>query len=217
MTKVKICCIQSIAEALIAIDKGAYAIGLVSKMPSGPGVISDKTIREIANWAPNDVKTVLLTSLLKANELVKQIDYCNPNIVQLVDYQDAEIYETLHMTFPGLEIMQVIHIVDEDSALLAKDVSYYVDYLLLDSGNPNLETKELGGTGKTHNWEISEMIVDSIEVPVFLAGGLNPDNVSEAITKVKPFGVDLCSGLRLDGRLDETKVKKFMENVNIEK
>lgn len=214
MTKVKICCIQSIAEAQIAIDNGAYAIGLVSKMPSGPGVISDEKIRKIAIWAPNDIKTVLLTSLQNVDELVTQIDYCNPNIVQLVDCQDAETYETLQMIFPDLEIMQVVHIVDEDSALLAKDVSHYVDYLLLDSGDPNLETKELGGTGKTHNWEISKMIVDYIEVPVFLAGGLNPDNVSEAITKVNPFGVDICSGLRLDGRLDETKVKQFMKNVN---
>jgi len=214
MTKVKICCIQSIAEAQIAIDNDAYAIGLVSKMPSGPGVISEEKIREIANWAPNDIKTVLLTSLQNADELVKQIDYCNPNIVQFVDYQDAETYETLQMIFPNLEIMQVVHIVDEDSVLFAKDVSHYVDYLLLDSGNPNLGTKELGGTGRTHNWEISKMIVDYIEVPVFLAGGLNSDNVSEAITKVNPFGVDLCSSLRLDGRLDETKVKKFMKNVN---
>ena len=214
MTKVKICCIQSIADAQIAIDNGAYAIGLVSKMPSGPGVISDEKIRKIAIWAPNDIKTVLLTSLQNVDELVTQIDYCNPNIVQLVDCQDAETYETLQMIFPDLEIMQVVHIVDEDSALLAKDVSHYVDYLLLDSGDPNLETKELGGTGKTHNWEISKMIVDYIEVPVFLAGGLNPDNVSEAITKVNPFGVDICSGLRLDGRLDETKVKQFMKNVN---
>ncbi len=214
MTKVKICCIQSIADAQIAIDNGAYAIGLVSKMPSGPGVISDEKIRKIAIWAPNDIKTVLLTSLQNVDELVTQIDYCNPNIVQLVDCQDAETYETLQMIFPDLEIMQVVHIVDEDSALLAKDVSHYVDYLLLDSGDPNLETKELGGTGKTHNWEISKMIVDYIEVPVFLAGGLNLDNVSEAITKVNPFGVDICSGLRLDGRLDETKVKQFMKNVN---
>jgi len=214
MTKVKICCIQSIAEAQIAIDNDAYAIGLVSKMPSGPGVISEEKIREIANWAPNDIKTVLLTSLQNADELVKQIDYCNPNIVQFVDYQDAETYETLQMIFPNLEIMQVVHIVDEDSVLFAKDVSHYVDYLLLDSGNPNLGTKELGGTGRTHNWEISKMIVDYIEVPVFLAGGLNSDNVSEAITKVNPSGVDLCSGLRLDGRLDETKVKQFIKNVN---
>jgi len=214
MIKVKICCIQSTAEAQIAINNGAYAIGLVSKMPSGPGVISDEKIREIANWAPNNIKTVLLTSLQNADELVMQIDYCNPNIVQLVDHQDTDTYETLKMIFPGLEIMQVVHVVDEDSTLLAKDVSHYVNYLLLDSGNPNLGTKELGGTGKTHNWEISKEIINQVCVPVFLAGGLNPDNVSEAITKVKPFGVDLCSGLRLDERLDETKVKKFMENMN---
>ena len=213
MTKVKICCIQSIAEAQMAINNGAYAIGLVSKMPSGPGVISESMIKEITKWTPENVKTVLLTSLQNVDELVTQINYCNPDIVQLVDSQDAENYETLKITFPDVEIMQVIHIIDEDSALLAKDVSYYADYLLLDSGNPNLQTKELGGTGKTHNWEISKMIVEHIDIPVFLAGGLNPENVEDAISRVNPFGVDLCSGLRSDGKLEESKVKIFMDKV----
>ena len=213
MTKVKICCIQSIDEAQIAIDNGAYALGLVSKMPSGPGVISDEKIRKITNWAPNDIKTVLLTSLQNTDELVLQIEYCNPDIVQLVDSQDVETYETLQTIFADLEIMQVVHVIDEDSTLLAKDVSHYVDYILLDTGNPNLKTKVLGGTGRTHNWEISKMIIEHIDLPVFLAGGLNPENIKGAISQVIPFGVDLCSGLRTKGKLDESKVKIFMNKV----
>ena len=213
MTKVKICCIQSIAEAQMAIDNGAYAIGLVSKMPSGPGVISESMIKDITKWAPDNIKTVLLTSLQNADDLVMQIDYCNPDIVQLVDSQDTETYETLKIAFPGFEIMQVIHVIDEDSVSEAVNISKYVDMILLDSGNPNLQTKELGGTGKTHNWEISKMIVEHINIPIFLAGGLNPENVEDAISRVNSFGVDLCSGLRIDGKLEESKVKLFMNKV----
>jgi phosphoribosylanthranilate isomerase len=213
MTKVKICCIQSIEEAQMAIDNGVYAIGLVSQMPSGPGVISEEKIRELTKRVPDNIKTVMLTSLQNADELVTQIDYCKPDIVQLVDSQNAETYETLHMIFPDLEIMQVIHVVDENSIFEAIDVAQFVDFILLDSGNPNLQIKVLGGTGKTHNWEYSKKININVDIPVFLAGGLKPENVAEAVKTVKPFGVDVCSRLRNDGNLDESKLKMFMENM----
>lgn len=213
MTKVKICCIQSIEEAQMAIDNGVYAIGLVSQMPSGPGIISEEKIRKITKWAPDDIKTVMLTSLQNANDLVTQIDYCKPDIVQLVDSQNAETYDTLHRILPDLEIIQVIHVVDENSIFEAIDVAQFVDFILLDSGSPNLQIKVLGGTGKTHNWEYSKKINKNVDIPVFLAGGLKPENVTEAVKTVKPFGVDVCSQLRNDGNLDESKLKIFMENM----
>ena len=212
MTKIKICCIQSIAEAQIAIENGAYAIGLVSKMPSGPGVISEDKIREIAKWAPDNIKTVLLTSLQNADEIIEQQRYCKTNTLQLVDYQEIDTYKILKNELPSAEIMQVIHIIEDSSITEAVEISKYVDMLLLDSGKPNLKKKELGGTGKTHNWQISREIVDQIDIPVFLAGGLNPQNVSEAVKQVEPFGVDVCSGVRIDGKLDKVKVSKFINN-----
>ncbi len=210
MTKVKICCIQSIAEAQIAIDNGAFAIGLVSKMPSGSGVISESKIREIAEWTPENIKTVLLTSLQNADEIIEQHKYCGTDVVQLVDSQDIKTYRILKKELPNVEIMQVIHVINDRSITEAIEISKYVDMLLLDSGNPKLETKELGGTGKTHNWNISREIVEQVDIPVFLAGGLNPKNVAEAVKTVKPFGVDVCTGVRTDGELDAVKVRRFI-------
>lgn len=212
-THVKICCIQSIEEADIALKYGACAIGLVSEMPSGPGVISEEKIQEIAKWAPSKLKTVLLTAHQEADKLIEQHNFCGTDIIQLVDSQAENTYLKLLEKLTGTELMQVIHVLDENSVEEAIKVSEYVDYILLDSGNPNLGVKELGGTGRTHNWELSRQIVDEINVPVFLAGGLNPDNVSDAISAVRPFGVDICSGLRIDTYLVEDKVREFMVQV----
>jgi len=214
MTKVKICCIQSIAEAQIAIENGAYAIGLVSKMPSGPGGIEESKIREIALWAPENIKTVLLTSLRNPLEIIAQQKYCQTNIIQLVDFQKISTYKNLRAELPNVQIIQVIHVLDDSSISESFAVAKYVDMLLLDSGNPKLETKELGGTGRTHNWQISREIVNEVDIPVFLAGGLTPDNVVSAIKRVKPYGVDVCTGVRSDDELDAEKVKLFVEIVN---
>lgn len=213
MTKIKICCIQSIAEAQIAIDNGAYAIGLVSKMPSGPGVISKDKMREIAKWAPDNIKTVLLTSLQDVYEIIEQQKYCKTNTLQLVDYQEIQTYRILKKKLPKIQIIQVIHVIDDNSITEAVEISKYVDMLLLDSGNPNLKTKELGGTEKTHNWQISREIVNQVDVPVFLAGGLNPNNVESAVATVRPFGVDVCSGVRSDGVLKEVEVENFKQEI----
>ena len=214
MTKVKICCIQSIAEAKTAIENGAYAIGLVSIMPSGPGVISESKIKEIAGWAPDNIKTVLLTSLRNPQDIITQQKYCQTNTLQLVDSQKINTYKILKTELPNVHIIQVIHVVDDSSISESIAIAKDVDMLLLDSGNPNLETKELGGTGRTHNWQISMEIINEVDIPVFLAGGLNLKNVGEAIDKVKPFGVDVCSGVRIDGNLDAVKVKLFIDIVS---
>ncbi len=213
MTRVKICCIQSIAEAELALQYGAYAIGLVSEMPSGPGVISKEKIREIAQWTPSELKTVLLTAHQDADQLIEQHQFCGTDVIQLVDSQTETTYLKLRRRLKGTELMQVVHIINEDSIKEAIRVSEYVNYILLDSGNPNLTVKELGGTGRTHNWELSKRIVDEVNVPVFLAGGLNPNNVAQAISKVQPFAVDLCSGLRTEGKLMEKEVRKFMDQL----
>jgi len=214
MTEVKICCIQSIIEAQIAIENSANAIGLVSKMPSGPGVISESKIREIATWAPDNIKTVLLTSLQNADEIIEQHNYCGTDVLQLVDSQERRTFRILKQELPNIELMQVIHVIDDNSITEAVESSKYVDVLLLDSGNPNLETKELGGTGKTHNWRFSREIVDQVDIPVFLAGGLNPENVTEAVKIVSPFGIDVCSGVRMDGELNADKVRRFINEVH---
>jgi len=211
--RVKICCISSAAEAAMAIEYGASAIGLVSRMPSGPGPISESLIRDIAETVPPTVATFLLTCETTARPIIQQQRFCRTNTLQLVDEVAEGVYDALHDALPGISLVQVIHVRDEDSVREAVRVSAKVDAILLDSGQPSLPVKQLGGTGRTHDWAVSRKIRDEVDVPVFLAGGLNPGNVRDAIDRVRPFGVDVCSGLRPEGKLDETRLAGFMTAV----
>ncbi len=211
--RVKICCIASPAEAALAVASGASAIGLVSRMPSGPGPIPESLIRDIAETVPPTVATFLLTCETTAQPIIAQQRYCRTNTLQLVDEVATGVYDSLRDALPGISLVQVIHVRDEDSLSEAVAVSGKVDAILLDSGQPTLAIKELGGTGRTHDWAVSRRIRDEVDVPVFLAGGLNPDNVRKGIEQVGPFGVDVCSGLRINGKLDETKLTNFMQAV----
>lgn len=210
--RVKICCISSRQEAATAIRYGAAALGLVSEMPSGPGVISEDQIAEIAASVPPPVSTFLLTSKTTVEEVAGQVLRCRTNTVQIVD-EFSEPYGDLRKAIPGVKIVQVIHVSGERSVNDALSIASQVDALLLDSGNPMLETKELGGTGRVHDWAISRMIVDSAVCPVFLAGGLNSGNVAQAIEAVRPFGLDLCSSVRTEGKLDESKLSDFFAKI----
>ena len=211
--RIKICCISSPEEAQLAISCGASALGLVSEMPSGPGVISEKLIAEIAAVVPPGVSSFLLTSKQNVDEIIIQQSVCRTNTIQICDRITSGTYKDLKDALPGIKIVQVIHVTGEESIDEAVKVSESVDTILLDSGNQNLAVKELGGTGRKHDWSISRKIRESISVPLFLAGGLNPENVREAINIVKPFGVDICSGVRTNNKLDEEKLRLFMKQV----
>ncbi|HWL39116.1 MAG TPA: phosphoribosylanthranilate isomerase [Gemmatimonadaceae bacterium] len=208
--RVKICCMQSPAEARIAIAAGADALGLVSRMPSGPGPISDASIAEIVATIPDRVATFLLTSRTTVPEITRQQQRCGANTLQLVDRVSPGARRKLRAALPNVSIVQVVHVCDEAAIAEAVDVSSDSDAILLDSGNPSLAVKELGGTGRAHDWEISRAIREAVSVPVWLAGGLNAGNVAAAIRQVAPFGVDVCSGVRTAGNLDETKLTAFM-------
>ena len=213
--KVKVCCISSEKEAQLAISYGAHAIGLVGPMPSGPGIISNESIRKIASNVPQDIMTFMLTSETTAQGIINHHKLTQTNTIQIVDELKEGSYSEIKEALPDVNLVQVVHVIDESSLEYALNVSQHVDYLLLDSGNPNLEVKELGGTGRTHNWSISKEIVNLSPIPVFLAGGLNPNNISEAIRAVQPFGVDVCSSLRTQGNLDEEKVKRFFDKISV--
>lgn len=212
--RVKICCISSVDEARLAIKYGASALGLVSEMPSGPGVIDEKIIAEIAAQVPPPVATFLLTSKQTADEIISQKLRTNVNTLQLVDRVPFDELKKVRKESAGVKLVQVIHVTDESSVNEAISVQNFVDALLLDSGNPELKVKELGGTGRTHDWDISRKIVEKVTIPVFLAGGLNSENVLEAIKKVRPYGLDICNGVRRNGLLDEGKLKLFFQKVN---
>ncbi len=211
--RIKICCISSITEAEIAIKMGASALGLVSEMPSGPGVISMEVIKQIAASIPPPIATFLLTSKQDVKDIIKQHNYCRTNTIQICDNLTVGTHKNLKEALPGIAIVQVIHVTGEKSIAKALEIQNEVDAILLDSGNQSKRIKELGGTGKTHNWEISCKIREKLDIPIFLAGGIKPYNITQAIDQVHPFGIDLCSGVRTNGKLDEKKLQQLFSNI----
>lgn len=212
-TRVKICCISSVNEANTAVALGINALGLVGYMPSGPGVISDELIKTIAASVPDSVDTFLLTSNTSAKKIIEHHSRTLTSTIQIVDELKEGSYSDIRLSLPSVKLVQVVHVIDNKSVDEAVRISESVDALLLDSGNPSLKVKELGGTGRVHNWSLSRKIVEQCNVPVYLAGGLNAENVQAAIEEVNPYGVDLCSGVRTNGKLDKKKLMAFLNKI----
>ena len=199
---------------MLAIEAGASAVGLVSAMPSGPGPIAEDLIAEIAVSIPPAIGSFLLTCKENVAAIIDQQKRLRVNTIQICDRLSAGAHQELRAALPGISLVQVIHVTGPEAVEEAISVAPHVDAILLDSGNQSLPVKELGGTGRTHDWNLSKQIRESVDVPLFLAGGLKPENVADAIQAVRPFGVDVCSGLRTNGNLDREKLKQFMNAVN---
>ena len=214
MTRTRIvCCISSVNEAETAVKHGADALGLVGEMPSGPGVIDDDLVGAIADQVPPGVDTFLLTSRVAGEEIADQVEYCRTTAVQIVRHIEPSQYEPIIRRLPTIRRIQVIHVEDDSALELIDAYERYVHAFLLDSGRPNAAVVELGGTGRSHDWQVSAQIVRKTRKPVFLAGGLNPKNVGQAVSVVRPYGVDLCSGLRTGDHLDPVLLGEFMQQV----
>lgn len=209
--RVKICCIGSVEEAKLAIDYGASALGLVSEMPSGSGILFEGAIAEIAASVPPMVASFLLSSKPDTASIIAQQRRLGANTIQLCDRLQSGTHQELRQALPGISLVQVIHVVGEESIEEAIAISPHVHGLLLDSGNSTRQ--ELGGTGHLHDWTISRRIRELVDIPVFLSGGLSPDNVGEAVRQVHPFGVDVCSGVRTHNQLDERKLSQFFQEL----
>lgn len=211
--KIKICCISSIEEAVLAVNAGADAIGLVGNMPSGPGIISDELIAHITQQVPPPIATFLLTSERKAADILAHHQRVQTNTIQIVDSLPEMDYALIRRTAPAVKIVQVIHVRNEKQIEEALEIEPWVDAILLDSGNPDMKIKTLGGTGNTHDWKLSRKIREAVKKPVFLAGGINENNVKQAIAEVNPYGIDLCSSLRSKGYLDPLKLDNFFKMI----
>jgi phosphoribosylanthranilate isomerase len=211
--RIKICCMSSIDDAALAVDAGAHALGFVSAMPSGAGIIEEDLIARIVAAVPPTIATFLLTSAVDADTIVDQQRRARANTIQLVDRVSVETRRALRDRLPGIAIVQVVHVTGPESVSEAHEARRESDAVLLDSGNPSLSVKELGGTGRVHDWDVSARISRELDAPVFLAGGLNPSNVGEAVRAVRPFGVDVCSGLRPGGVLDARLLRDFVSTV----
>ena len=198
----------------MAIEQGASAVGLVSAMPSGPGPIPEDLIAEIAAKVPPGVSSFLLTCAQNAEAIIDQQRRLRVNTIQICDRLPRGSYAQLRVALPGVSLVQVVHVTGPEAVAEAITIAPEVDAILLDSDNQSLPVKELGGTGRTHDWRLSRTIRESIDVPLYLAGGLKPENVAEASRAVEPFGVDVCSGLRTEGRLDPQKLAAFFKAVN---
>lgn len=209
--KIKICCIKSIEEANMALRYGADALGLVGPMPSGPGPIDLETVRKISQSLPQSQWSFYLTSKMSFEHIAEEYEYAQTTHLQITDYVEPNVHEALRKEFPELKIVQVIHVEDNQTVKLAMEYTKTADFLLLDSGAPSGTIKELGGTGRKHDWILSKEIVQKSSVPVFLAGGIKAENVREAMEFVNPYGIDLCSGVRINDVLNEKKLNDFFD------
>src|SRR5438876_2508525 len=167
--RVKICCIASTQEARLAIQLGASAIGLVSEMPSGPGPIPEDLIAEIAATIPPAIGSFLLTCKQDAQSIIEQQRRLRTNTIQICDRLESGTHADLRKALPGISLVQVIHVTGPESIDEALNIAAAVDAILLDSGNQALAIKELGGSGRTHDWSLSRQIRERVSVAVFCA------------------------------------------------
>lgn len=212
MVRVKVCCISSEEELGLAVRSGASAVGLVAGMPSGPGIVSDDLIARLASRTPPGVSRFLLTASLDGAGILAHIARTGVDVVQVCDHVEPDVLREVRAG-SSARVVAVVHVGSEAAEVYAQQASRFAHALLLDSGNPGADFLELGGTGRTHDWGRSRKIVSDAPVPVWLAGGLKPENVGQAIATVRPWGVDLCTGVRRDGRLDPERLTSFMRAV----
>ncbi len=203
---IKICCISSVEEARLASGAGAHLLGLVGPMPSGPGVLTLDAARAIAAHDHRPARPILLTASDTAADIARDAATVGVSSVQVVRHIAVQEARTLGES--GLDYVQVIHVEGPDSVDLVDTYAEHCSAFLLDSGRP--AAGFLGGTGAVHDWSLSAGFVRRSPRPVWLAGGLTPENVGAAIETVRPDGLDICSGLRREGRLDAGLLRDYI-------
>jgi phosphoribosylanthranilate isomerase len=212
--RIKICCISSAEELRIAVAAGADLLGFVAPPLGGLGVIPERRIAELVAAVPPGCVAVLLTGLTEPEAIAAQVETCRPDALQLVRATTAATRASLRARFPGLRVLQVVHVQGPAAVEEARQAQESSHGLVLDSAVLDGPDEQLGATGRTHDWAVSAEVVRAVSVPVYLAGGLSATNAARALQVVGPFGLDLCSSVRTDGRLDPVKARAFVAAAN---
>ena len=208
MTLVKICGITNLPDAVSAVLLGADYVGFLVDIGFAADKVTKEEAKEIIAKLPLEVKPVYVTYEKKAKKIISIAKEINPAVIQLHNDISVEEIKKIRKALKKIELTKTINVKNLKSVDEAKSFEKYVDYLLLDTAVKGRK----GGTGKTHNWDISKKIVLAVKKPVFLAGGLNPDNVAQAIKKVQPYAVDTNSGAETEKRKkDHEKMRLFIE------
>lgn len=212
MVKVKICANKSIEEAQMCLDAGADIIGiLVGQQHVSNDFVNKETAKEIADYVNGKCDVSLVTHLTNAEEIIELTKYIGNNVIQLHSDIDEEEVKKIRKEIPNVKLVRLIHVSSDGQICTDYKKMQYADFYLLDSFN--LKTNQVGGTGLTHDWKKSFELIKQLNKPTFLAGGLNPDNVIQAIKTANPYGVDVNSGCKNKfGKKDAEKVKLFVTN-----
>lgn len=210
--KVKICANTSIEEAQMCLDAKADIIGiLVGQEHASSDFVDKQKAKEICNYINKRCDVSLVTHLTDAKRIIELTEYIGNNIIQLHSDIKEEEVEKIKKRLPNIKLVRLIHVASDGTICTDYKKMKYVDYYLLDSFN--LKTNQVGGTGLTHDWKKSRELIELLDKPTFLAGGLNPNNVSLAINTARPYGVDVNSGCKNDfEKKDKEKVKQFVKN-----
>ncbi|MGE5328340.1 MAG: phosphoribosylanthranilate isomerase [Deltaproteobacteria bacterium] len=211
--RVKICGIKRIEDALKAIEFGADAIGLLIKTQS-KNSIDENTAREIVRTLPPFCSSVMVVITTDIKEIVELSRYIGVTAIQLHGENSPEDILNIKRELPFVKIIKTLHVTNIETINNCKKYFKIADAILLDS--TNFSGGAVGGTGLTHDWSISRKIVEESPIPVILAGGLNPENVAEAVKIVEPYGVDVQSGVNgEDGFKDYAKLERFIKKAAV--
>ena len=197
--KVKVCGMTSLKDTLVAVEEGADAVGFIFYKKS-PRSVTMKTVREIVLELPPFVDTVGVFVDETAEQINKIADYCNLDIIQLHGDESPTFCKKIRR-----KVIKAFRIKDMQS--VKKLSSFQVSGFLLDTFSENLH----GGTGKVFDWNLA--LPAKKFGPVIMAGGLTPNNVQQAVRQIRPYGVDVCSGVESEpGIKDHKKVRAFLNN-----
>lgn len=206
MVLVKICGNTSAGDAAKALELGADLVGVIVDVPvETPRKVSLEKAKEIYSVVPKE-KRVMVLMPSSVDEVIRFCRDAEPGYIQLHGGESPDFLMELRESVP-CRIIKTIHVSGAEALKEARRFSPLCDFLLLDTPSVTM-----GGSGLKHDWGISREVVLTAEVPVILAGGLSPENVGEAVRRVRPFGVDVSSGVESrPGKKDHRRVKNFIE------